>query len=135
MPVILLAEDVGAISLTLEDMLGDDGFTVIGPFGSCWTAFKWLSQNEAPAIAVLDLWLIDGSAVPLARELRARGVPVVFVSGAAQTQLPPDLADCPWIEKPTSYEALLCAVRRSLRHRRTVSNRVAPFLGENGTSR
>jgi hypothetical protein len=41
MPVILLAEDIGAISLALEDMLAGDGYKVAGPFGRCRRGGGW----------------------------------------------------------------------------------------------
>ena len=37
----LIAEDVGAISIALEDAVADAGYTVAGPFASCARAMEW----------------------------------------------------------------------------------------------
>src|SRR4051812_14786635 len=71
---VLVAEDVGAISIALEDALADAGYEVAGPFASCATAMAWL-DGHAPDLALLDAVLSDGLCIELARALRARAVP------------------------------------------------------------
>jgi DNA-binding response OmpR family regulator len=56
---VLVAEDMAAISLCLEDALVESGYTIAGPFNSCATATGWLLDN-APDLALLDLRLNDG---------------------------------------------------------------------------
>jgi CheY-like chemotaxis protein len=108
----LLAEDEGAISIALEDALADDGYTVAGPFSTCARAQAWLVENT-PELALLDVWLSDGSCFELARALRARDVPV-FVSAAQSDGLPKDLEGVPWLEKPFASEDLMEALRSAL---------------------
>lgn len=78
---ILLAEDDMLIALDMQMMLEDAGHTVLGPVAT-------IAQGEAvagadtPDVAIVDIGLKNGdSGVDLARHLRARSVPVVFVSG------------------------------------------------------
>jgi len=104
---VLVAEDVGAISIALEDVLADAGFTVAGPFASCAAAMEWLKTGR-PDLAVLDSILNDGVCIDLARALRSRGVPFLFLSANHPGDgMPADLHDVPWLEKPISYDRLL----------------------------
>src|SRR5215212_5666989 len=49
------------------------------------------------------------TTVELARMLRERGVPTLFLSGHHRT-LPRDMEDVIWIEKPVSFEHLIGAL-------------------------
>jgi DNA-binding response OmpR family regulator len=107
---VLVAEDVGAISIALEDALTDAGYTVAGPFGSSANALEWLDENR-PDLALLDAVLSDGLCIDVARTLRARNVPFLFLSGNHPLYgMPPDLHDVPWIEKPVTYDQLVDAL-------------------------
>jgi DNA-binding response OmpR family regulator len=107
---VLVAEDEAAISLMLEDALVGGGFAVAGPFHRCSTTLEWL-QVHTPDAALLDLRLADGLCIEVARLLRQRGVPILFFSGeVARLNLPDDLKDQPWLEKPASTLAILDAV-------------------------
>jgi len=104
---VLLAEDVGAISIALEDALADAGYTVVGSFASGGKALEWLNSNH-PDMAVLDAVLNDGICVDLARALRSRAVPFLFLSANPPNHgMPGDLGDVPWLEKPITYDRLL----------------------------
>jgi AmiR/NasT family two-component response regulator len=50
---VLVAEDVGIISIALEDALIDAGYGVAGPFGTCAKATEWLNTNQ-PDLGLLD---------------------------------------------------------------------------------
>ena len=104
---VLVAEDVGAISIALEDALTDAGYGVAGPFASCATALEWLDGHQ-PDLALLDAVLSDGLCIELARALRVRAVPFLVLSGNHPLYgFPPDLHDAPWMEKPVTYEQLV----------------------------
>src|SRR5918998_3636868 len=107
MTLVLLAEDVPAISLALEDALADGGYTVLAVSSNA-AALAWLN-DRTPDLAMLDLDLSDGSTVELARILRHLGVPTLFLSGHHRT-LPSDMDDVIWIEKPVSFEQLVGAL-------------------------
>lgn len=110
MTQVLLAEDGAAISIALEDTLQDHGYTIAGPFPSCSTAITWL-QDNTPDLALLDLMLGDGPCFELARFLRQRNVPILFLSGYSHHGLPADLQDVGWLEKPFPSDQLLTALR------------------------
>ncbi len=104
---VLIPKDVAAISVALEDAVSDSGYTAVA-FSSNAAALAWL-ENHTPDLAMLDLVLSDGSTVELARMLRDRGVPTLFLSGHHRA-LPSDLKDVIWIEKPVSFEQLIGAL-------------------------
>lgn len=107
---VLLVENEPVIAMDLAAQLADHGLQVAGPFSRCGEALAWLAAGD-PDCAVLDVALQDGSAFEIARELRRRGTPFVFFSGAAQFE--PDVAEewaeILWIGKPvaSSYLARL----------------------------
>jgi DNA-binding response OmpR family regulator len=67
---VLVAEDIGVISLALEDTLADGGYTVAGPFASRATASAWLREHT-PDVALLDLVLRDGPCLEVAASSRS----------------------------------------------------------------
>ena len=104
---VLMAEDIAAISVALEDAVSDGGYSVIA-VSSNVAALAWL-EDCTPDLAMLDWVLRDGSTVAVARVLRDRSVPTLFLSGHHRT-LPSDLEDVIWIEKPVSFEHLIGAL-------------------------
>ncbi len=108
---VLIAEDEAAIGLALEDLFTDHGYLVEGPFQRCAKAMAWL-EDHTPDLALLDLRLADGSSLEIARLLRRRNVPVLFLSGEiSRVSLPADLQDTPWLDKPAASADLLAAIR------------------------
>lgn len=111
MTQVLVAEDVAAISLSLEDALIEADYSVAGPFNSCVAAHEWLEMHT-PDLALLDLRLSDGPCIEVARLLRGRGVPTLIFSGdTSPMSLPPDLRDLPWLGKPVSFDDLIAALQ------------------------
>jgi DNA-binding response OmpR family regulator len=103
----LVAEDQALIGMAIEAYLEEVGIEVAGPFSSCTSALDW-AQGETPDLALLDYKLRDGLCIELARTLIQRGVPVVFYSGLPRTaDIPSDLRDVIWIEKPADRDSLL----------------------------
>ena len=111
---VLLAEDQLLIGMDLADELEGRGFEVAGAFPSSREALGWLASNT-PDVAILDVKLKDGSSLELARELRRRGVPFVFFSGAQGTQggLRAEFPDVPWVEKPARLDQLVQALEEA----------------------
>ena len=106
-PCCLVAEDQALIGMALEAYLEEVGMQIAGPFPSCKSALAW-ARDETPNVALLDYRLKDGFCTEIARTLRQRGVPVVIYSGYPRDpDLPDDLQDVPWIEKPVDRAALL----------------------------
>jgi len=115
-PCCMIVEDQALIGMSLEAYLEDAGFTVAGPFPSCADALRWLEHNT-PQVAVLDVSLRDGTSLPIARTLRGRNTPFAIYSGLSFTaNLPEELKEVPWLEKPVPREELtqtLTRIRRT----------------------
>jgi DNA-binding response OmpR family regulator len=103
---ILVLEDEALIALDLAATLEDAGWEVVGPAGSLAAARRLLEAGD-PDLACLDLNIGNETSHSLARDLRARGVPVVFISGRDARALPEDLRDMPLLGKPVDEVALL----------------------------
>jgi DNA-binding response OmpR family regulator len=117
-PCCLVAEDESLIALALEACLDEAGFDVAGPFPANRDALGSLDGPRPglaildPGLAILDVVLKDGPCLTLARELKSRGVPFAVYSGLpAPEELPPELRDVPWLEKPVPREALIRVLR------------------------
>ncbi len=114
-PRCLVVEDQVLIGMALEDYLHDAGMQVAGPFESCNRALAW-AQVETPDVALLDYRLEDGFCTEVARTLLQRGVPVIIYSGYPRgADLPEDLRDVTWIEKPVDQATLLDVLMGSCR--------------------
>ena len=106
-PRCLIVEDQILIGMSLEAFLEEHGFDVCGPLPSGTEALTWLEQ-ETPEVAILDFSLNDGPATDLARELRQRDIPFIIYSGHPRgANLPPELAEVPWLEKPLARTELV----------------------------
>lgn len=96
---ILLVEADPVAGLDLMEALEAAGYRVTGPARTAAEAQAWLARAN-PALAVLDLAIVDGAATQLARTLRRRGVPfLVCTDGESRDRLP-EFADVPCLTKP-----------------------------------
>lgn len=98
---VLVLEDEYMIAKGLSLILEAHGVAVVGPFASVAEA------REAAAGAPIDgaFLDVDLGGVPsfeVADALRARGVPVCFLTGYAARKVPPRLADQRRLTKPFS---------------------------------
>ena len=110
---ILVLEDEPLIALDLASTLEDAGWAVIGPAGTLAAARRLLDAGD-PDLACLDLNIGTETSHDLARDLLARGVPVVFVSGRDARALPEDLRNVPVLGKPVRTSALLATLAERL---------------------
>jgi len=116
-PCCLIAEDQALIGMSLVAYLDDMGFAVAGPFATKQEALAWLAAND-PTLAILDYRLAEGTCADIARELNARGVPIVVYSGTRRgVDVPPELKAACWLEKPAPRSALLKVVMELLPER------------------
>lgn len=123
----MIVEDEAIIAFSLEDLFGDAGYGVTGPFASCAGALQWL-ETSLPDVAVLDVTLSDGPCLELALELRRQRVPFLIYSGRdAIEECPPELRDVLWLEKPGSLEALLGPVQELICTARCSTDSLAPL--------
>jgi len=77
---VLVAEDEMVIAFDLCETVAEAGFEVEGPHSGISSAML-ACQKEAPALAILDITLDDGSVFPLAHRLAEENVPIIFHSG------------------------------------------------------
>ncbi|MBZ6078431.1 histidine kinase [Microvirga puerhi] len=105
-PLCLIAEDQGPVGLTLAAQLDDAGFGVVSALPDNRSILHWLTQNR-PDVALLDFMLRDGPCVPVARALKARGIPFAIYSGMPpRGRLPAELQGVPWLNKPARREQI-----------------------------
>ncbi|UPG87652.1 response regulator [Luteibacter aegosomatis] len=107
--VILLAEDDPIIGSLLQDLLEDAGATVIGPFPSLRQAEAALAFGM-PAMALLDVNLVDGDVFPLAKRLQECAIPYVLFSASDPALVPDSLKPRRFLAKPASSRDILAAV-------------------------
>jgi CheY-like chemotaxis protein len=106
--VLVVGDDV-LIALHLKKMLADLGFQDVR------LAYDLVAGRKALAAGSLDLAILDltiGSALvfPLAADLKARKVPILFSTGGSPSELPPEWSGHPIIARPHDREALAAAL-------------------------
>ena len=79
-PTVLVAEDDFIIACDLCDTVEEAGFCVEGPHNDVSSAMLAF-QKHKPDVAILDVQLGDGIVYPLAEQMMAENVPVIFHSG------------------------------------------------------
>jgi DNA-binding NtrC family response regulator len=110
---ILVVEDQFIVSLTLAQILENEGFEVIGPAMSVTMARAIVGHVGCDA-AVLDVNLHSGTAEPLAVELSARGIPFVVLTGSSLATLPNIFSVAPVLQKPLQADLLIAELNRCL---------------------
>lgn len=82
--LVLIVEDEALLAMMLEASLTDAGYRVLGPVSSEKQAMQ-LAETTRPDLALVDIRLRDGgSGIAVARHLRERGIPSLFVSGQGE---------------------------------------------------
>jgi two-component SAPR family response regulator len=109
----MIVEDQALIAMSLKSYLEEIGIEVCGSFSSQMSALDWLNEST-PDVAILDFLLADGACFLLAQELKQRSVHFVIYSGQPRPpDLPSELQDVPWLEKPIDRQTLLAALIQS----------------------
>ena len=96
---ILVVEDEMIVAMLIEDILMDGGATVVGPAARVNKALDLLG-TEAVDAALLDVNLAGENTMPVAEELRRRGIPFAFATGYGAAGLPDGFAGQPLLQKP-----------------------------------
>ena len=107
---VLVAEDEFLVYLLLEEELRANGYEVVGPFTTLADA-QGAAVREAIDLALLDINLGGEMVFPVADELFARKVPLIFLSGYASAAVPERYRNVPRLDKPYDPVRLLAAVR------------------------
>ena len=111
---VLVVEDERLLAETLCDLLLDAGCEPVGPAASVAIALGLIEKSRINA-AILDVRLMDEMSFSVAYALRARGIPLMFLTASERGQLPVDLSDEILIEKPFKAPMLIETVRRMAR--------------------
>ena len=110
---VLVCEDSAIIALDCEALLVSLGASVVHIAATISQARALIDTHID--LALLDLNLNGNSALPLADDLRARGVPLIFVSGYTDIlQTAERFATAQAIAKPYSVKDLADACRKAL---------------------
>ena len=105
-PRILVVEDETILAMTVEAVLEDEGYSVVGPFARLDQALQAAEREELDA-ALLDINIIGGLVFPVAEALHRRGVPVLLVTGYDDRIMRKASQDWPWLIKPYQREELV----------------------------
>jgi CheY-like chemotaxis protein len=111
---VLVVEDETGVAETLCDLLLEGGCEPVGPAASVAMALSLIESSRIDA-AILDVRLMDEMSFAVAYALRARGIPLIFLTASERGQLPADLSDEVLIEKPFKAPLLIETVRRMAR--------------------
>jgi DNA-binding NtrC family response regulator len=111
LPVVLIVEDELLIATTLEMMLSDRGYRVVGPAATVEDALALL-ETARPDVALLDYRLAGSTTEPLLAVLKERGIPACILTGYGRDALPEHYRHYPVLEKPFGLDELLEALQR-----------------------
>jgi CheY-like chemotaxis protein len=111
---VLVVEDETLLAETLCDLLLNAGCKPVGPAADVAIALRLIEKSRIDA-AILDVRLMDEMSFSVAHALRARGIPLMFLTASERGQLPADLSDEVLIEKPFKAPLLIETVRRMAR--------------------
>ncbi len=100
---ILIVEDEPLISMMLEDFILSLGHAVSA---TCESVAEGLAAVERGGsdLAILDVNLKGESVWPVARALKAQGIPFVLSSGGFVEKPPTEFDGTPMIEKPYTID-------------------------------
>ncbi|RVU18697.1 response regulator [Methylobacterium oryzihabitans] len=113
---ILVVEDDYYLATDTARAVRRAGGIVLGPCRNEAAARAALGTGT-PTGAVLDINLGTGPSFDLARELRGRGVPVMFITGYDDAVIPEDFADAARLQKPVDLAEVVRTLGRIARGR------------------
>ena len=88
------------LSMVLEQMLHQLGYTTTQTCEDEEEAYAFLEGSDTVQLALLDFHLKDGNSAGLARDLQKQGVPIAMMSGSSLGEMPSHLANVPHLQKP-----------------------------------
>lgn len=109
---VLVVEDDYSIAVELGDAVSRVGGSVVGPAAGVGDALEILDRGEEVDAAILDINLGGAQVYPVARALRERSIPIVFVTGYDDWMIPQEYEDVPIFRKPTDPENVIRALFR-----------------------
>lgn len=103
---VLVVEDNFLAAEAISLMLGDLGHEVVGPVSTIHDALTTL-ERHAIDVAVLDVDIRGHPVIPVARRLRERDCPILFLTSYGNMEsLPVAYRSAPRVTKPLSDDDL-----------------------------
>jgi CheY-like chemotaxis protein len=96
---ILIVEDEMMVVLDLEDMIRELGHVVVASAMRIEAALEYAASADFD-VAILDVNVAGRMSFPVAKVLRARGIPVIFATGYGMSAMPEELHDHAILHKP-----------------------------------
>ena len=97
----MIVEDEFVIADDVAAMLREAGADIIGPAASLPEGMRLATDTETIDAGVLNVDLGGVEVFPLADELMARGVKIMFLTGYGDENIPERFASVPCCRKPT----------------------------------
>ncbi|HEY1707517.1 MAG TPA: response regulator [Rhizomicrobium sp.] len=113
---ILVVEDEALVGMLTSEIVNQMGYAVVGPCVGLKEAMKAASENSIDG-AILDVNLGGEMVFPLARALKARAIPFIFLTGYERAIVDGDFAGIPVLQKPTPADDLKNALSLALSSR------------------
>ncbi|WP_413043576.1 response regulator [Pseudomonas sp. YJ42] len=110
---VLVVEDEVLVGMLLEDMLSDIGCAhveVLSRFADGLQA----AETGSFDLAVLDVNLDGVASFPIAEQLIARNIPLLFATGYGADGMDPRFSDIPTLQKPFFFSDLERVVSQAL---------------------
>lgn len=103
---VLVIEDEYFLADDIVRKLSEMGARIVGPFGDLGEATDVVGRDAAIDAAIVDINLRSEMVFPLARILRARKVPFVFMSGYDSRSIEAEFQDVRLLGKPLDIAAM-----------------------------
>jgi len=107
---VLIIEDNPLVAEHMAAIIGEAGFTALGPVATNDEARAMLDNPANMFDAVLLDLQLDRTSLMIADQLRGAGIPFVFATGN-RSAIPPEYRDHPVCEKPFSPRRLIETLR------------------------
>lgn len=108
---VLVVEDEVLVAMGLEALLLSAGYDVVGPVGQLEKAVL-TAEHENIDCALLDINIRGKEVYPVADALRARGVPIIFLSGYGESAVHSAYRENAILTKPCPPDMVLRKINR-----------------------
>lgn len=109
---VIILEDDYYQAQDSRQLLEQAGATIVAISGTIPDLDSLLTQGPVDAV-LIDINLGHGLSLDFARDLKARAIPFVFLTGYDAAMLPEDLADSAYLSKPADATRIVFAVARA----------------------
>jgi CheY-like chemotaxis protein len=103
---VLILEDEPLIAMSMQALVEDNGWAVVGPFSNVVDAVAALGAGTSVDCALLDCNLDGEPSWAVADALAQRNVPFAFTSGQSASDIDPRFAGRPTFAKPVDEQKL-----------------------------